>query len=205
MNPATVVLATGNAGKVREMQALLAETGWQIVPQSAFATPEVEETGAGFVDNALIKARHAARHTGLPAIADDSGLCCEALAGAPGIYSARYAGKGASDAANIDKLLMALRDVPAGARAAWFFCAIVFVRHAEDPCPVIAEGRWDGHIARAPRGSGGFGYDPVFEVPDTGLTAAELSAPDKLARSHRGQALAALCARLRGVEISTGS
>lgn len=205
MNPTTVVLATGNAGKVREMQALLAETGWKVVPQSAFATPEVEETGAGFVDNALIKARHAARHTGLPAIADDSGLCCAALAGAPGIYSARYAGQGVSDAANVDKLLLALRDVPEGARTAWFFCAIVFVRHAEDPCPVLAEGRWDGSIARAPRGSSGFGYDPIFEVPDTGLTAAELPAADKLARSHRGRALAALCARLRGVEISAGS
>lgn len=191
-----VVLATGNAGKVRELRALLADTGREIVPQSEFDCPEVAETGLSFIENALIKARHAARHTGLPAIADDSGLACDALAGAPGIYSARYAGAGASDAANVAKLLAAMRDVAPAARGCRFLCALVFVAHADDPCPLVAEGRWEGRIALAPRGSQGFGYDPVFEVPGTSLTAAELPPAEKQAMSHRGQAMRELVRRL---------
>ncbi|MGD9602764.1 MAG: RdgB/HAM1 family non-canonical purine NTP pyrophosphatase [Gammaproteobacteria bacterium] len=198
-HPATardVVLATGNPGKVRELQALLAGTAWRVIPQSALAVPEAAETGLSFIENALIKARHAAQVTGLPAIADDSGLACDALHGAPGIWSARYAGLGAGDADNVRKLLEALHDVPLAARGARFLCAMVFVAHAADPCPVIAEGAWAGRIAQAPRGARGFGYDPVFEVPGTAWTAAELDPADKQARSHRGQALRALVARL---------
>lgn len=191
-----LVLATGNAGKVREMQALLDALGWQVAPQSRFGIPEADETGLGFIDNALIKARHAARHTGLPALADDSGLACDALDGAPGIYSARYAGPKASDASNIEKLLGALAGVAPAARTCRFFCAIAFVRHAADPCPIIAEGAWEGRVALAPRGTQGFGYDPVFEVVDLGLTAAELDPATKQRLSHRGQALARFIARL---------
>lgn len=203
MNP-HLVLATGNAGKVREMQALLAGLGWQVSPQSRFGVSEAEETGLGFIDNALIKARHAARHTGLPALADDSGLACDALAGAPGIYSARYAGPGASDAANIEKLLSAMSGVTPAARRCRFFCAIAFVRHAEDPCPLIAEGTWEGRVALAPRGTQGFGYDPVFEVVELGLTAAELDPATKQRLSHRGQALARFIARLTDAGAQSG-
>lgn len=191
-----IVLATGNAGKVRELQALLAPRHWQVRAQSEFNCPEAEETGLTFIENALIKARNAARHTGLPALADDSGLACMALQGAPGIYSARYAGPGASDAANIEKLLSALAGVAEDARLARFICVIAFLRHAEDPCPIIAEGSWLGRITHAPRGDAGFGYDPVFEVPGTGLTAAELAPTQKYALSHRGQALGHFMQRL---------
>jgi XTP/dITP diphosphohydrolase len=196
MSAPEMVLATGNAGKVRELQALLDGLGWRVAPQSRFGVPEAEETGLGFIDNALIKARHAAHHTGLPALADDSGLACDALDGAPGIYSARYAGIGASDAANIEKLLDALSNTAPAARTCRFVCAIAFVRHAADPCPIIAEGAWEGRVALTPRGTQGFGYDPVFEVVELGLTAAELDPATKQRLSHRGQALTRFIARL---------
>ena len=195
-----LVLATGNTGKVRELQALLAPRHWRVRAQVEFNCPEAEETGLTFVENALIKARNAARHTGLPALADDSGLACAALQGAPGIYSARYAGPAASDAENVDKLLAALAEVPEQQRVARFICVIAFLRHEEDPCPILAEGSWYGHIAHAPRGSSGFGYDPVFEVPSTGLTAAELPPPQKLVLSHRGQALRAFMQQLDALQ-----
>lgn len=191
-----IVLATGNAGKVRELEAMLVSRRWQVRAQSEFNCPEAEETGLTFIENAIIKARNAARHTGLPALADDSGLACVALQGAPGIYSARYAGPGASDAANVEKLLAALASVPEEDRGARFICAIAFLRHPEDPCPIIAEGSWAGRITKAPRGAAGFGYDPVFEVPGTTLTAAELAPERKHALSHRGQALRAFVQRL---------
>ncbi len=191
-----IVLATGNAGKVRELRAMLAGTPYRIIPQAEFACPEVAETGLSFVENALIKARHATLHTGLPAIADDSGLACEALQGAPGIYSARYAGLGAGDAANMAKLLATLQPVPRAARGCRFICVMVYVAHAVDPFPVIAQGVWDGWVARVPRGTQGFGYDPIFEVPGTDLTAAELAPARKHAMSHRGIALTDLVKQL---------
>jgi XTP/dITP diphosphohydrolase len=190
------VLATGNAGKLSELRALLAPAGLRVRAQAEFGCADADETGLSFVENALIKARHAARHTGLPAIADDSGLACDALGGAPGIRSARYAGVGAGDAANVARLLTALADVPEARRGCRFLCVIVYLAHAEDPWPLIAQGAWAGQVARAPRGDGGFGYDPVFEVPGTGLTAAQLAPERKLALSHRAQALAGLLATL---------
>ncbi len=192
----TLVLATGNAGKVRELAAMLDGRGWIVRPQSDFAVVEAEETGLSFVENAILKARNAARHTGLPAIADDSGLVCDALAGAPGIYSARYAGPGATDAANVDKLLAAMLHVPDEARGCRFVCAMVYLAHAEDPCPLIAQGRWEGEVARAPRGVRGFGYDPVFIAAGGRFTAAELDPALKNEVSHRGQALRALVAQM---------
>lgn len=192
----TVVLATGNAGKVRELSALLAEGRFAIRPQSDFGVVEIEETGLSFVENALLKARNAARQTGLAAIADDSGLVCDALGGAPGIHSARYAGPAADDASNVRKLLAALADVPDAARGCRFVCAMVYVAHAADPSPVIAEGRWEGRIAREPRGDAGFGYDPVFIAAGGEATAAELEPSRKNAVSHRGRALRALVAAL---------
>lgn len=192
-----IVLATGNAGKLRELQALLAELTFEVVPQRVYQVPETEETGLSFVENALLKARNAAAHSGLPAIADDSGLVVDALGGAPGIYSARYAGPGASDADNVAKLLTALAEVPDAQRGARFYCVLVYLRQADDPMPLICEGAWEGVITRQPAGSGGFGYDPVFRVPALGLTAAELIAEVKNRLSHRGQALARLLERLR--------
>ncbi len=189
-----VVLASGNRGKLREIQALLASHRVRVLPQSAFAVAEIEETAPTFVENALLKARNAARFTGLPALADDSGLEVEALGGAPGVYSARYAGPGASDAANNAKLLEALADFGEEERRARFRCVLVFVRHALDPSPIIAEGSWEGVIAKEPRGEGGFGYDPVFYLPELGRTAAELAPQEKNALSHRGQALRKLLA-----------
>jgi len=188
------VLATGNAGKARELQSMLGPA-WEILLQSALGVQPVEETGSTFAENALLKARHAAAATGLPALADDSGLEVDALGGAPGVRSARYAGPGATDAANVARLLAALADVPAGARTARFRCVLAFVRSADDPAPVLAEGAWEGCIAAAPRGDAGFGYDPVFEDP-AGPTAAELPPAEKNARSHRGQALRSLRERL---------
>jgi len=195
--PRTLVLATGNAGKVRELSALLAGQPWVVRPQSDFGVSEAEETGLSFVENAILKARNAARQTGLPAIADDSGIVCDALDGAPGIYSARYAGAGASDAANVAKLLAALSGVNDAARSARFVCVMVSLAHAEDPCPLIAQGRWEGRIAHAPRGERGFGYDPVFIAAGGELTAAELDPVLKNEVSHRGQALRALVALMR--------
>jgi len=192
-----VVLATNNPGKVRELNALLLEHRIEVLPQSTFAVPEVAETGSSFEENALIKARNAAQHSGLPAIADDSGLEVDALQGAPGIYSARYAGPDASDADNVAKLLAAMRDVTADRRNARFRCVLVYLRHAEDPEPLICTGTWEGVIAQAPFGDAGFGYDPVFLIPPLGKTAAELNPVRKNQLSHRAIALAQLVDRLQ--------
>ncbi len=185
-----IVLASGNLGKIKEIQALLA--GYQIVAQSAFNVQEADETACTFVENALIKARNAALHCNLPAIADDSGLVVDALKGYPGVISARYAGAGATDQDNIKKLLLALEGVPEAQRTARFICVMVFMAHAHDPCPIIAQGVWEGKILTKPVGSNGFGYDPVFWVPDHQCASAELSADDKNAISHRGQAIRSL-------------
>ena len=185
----TVVLATGNAGKLREMERLTAGIGIVVQAQSDFGVGAVEETGLTFVENALIKARHACEETGLPAIADDSGLAVDALDGRPGIYSARYAGENASDEQNVDKLLRELAQTPEQARGAQFHCVVVLLRHPKDPCPLIAHGQWAGRITDAPRGEDGFGYDPVFYVPNRQRTAAELAPEEKDAISHRGIAL----------------
>ena len=193
-----LVLASGNAGKLAEFNRLLADAGIEVVSQASLGVDDAEETGLSFVENALLKARHAARLTGLPALADDSGLCVDALGGAPGLYSARYAGSHGDHAANIAKLLGELEAVDEASRGAHFHCTLVVVRHADDPDPLIAQGRWRGQILRAARGSGGFGYDPVFADPATGLAAAELSAQEKNARSHRGLALAQLIPALPG-------
>ena len=192
-----VVLATNNAGKVRELNTMLAGSGLEIVPQSALKVTEIEETGLSFMENALLKARNAAAQTGLPAIADDSGLEVDALDGAPGIHSARYAGVGAGDAANLQKLLQALQGVPPERRGARFRCVIVYLRSARDPSPLVCEGVWQGRILEAPRGSNGFGYDPVFLVPERGCSSAELPPEEKNRLSHRGQALAKLTAALK--------
>ncbi|QHM72356.1 XTP/dITP diphosphatase [Mixta intestinalis] len=192
-----VVLATGNAGKVRELADLLADFGLNIVAQTELGVSSAEETGLTFIENAILKARHAAQITGLPAIADDSGLAVDALGGAPGIYSARYAGEEASDSQNLDKLLAAMQAVPAGHRQAQFHCVLVYLRHAADPTPLVCHGSWAGEITQAPAGSGGFGYDPIFFVPELGKTAAELSKEEKRAISHRGQALKLLLEAMR--------
>jgi XTP/dITP diphosphohydrolase len=194
--PARLVLATGNAGKLREMREILAP--WQVDVRSLaeFTARAAEETGLTFVENALLKARFAARVAGLPAIADDSGLEVDALHGAPGIYSARYAGAAADDAANNARLLRELESVPDADRCARYRCAMVYLRWPEDPAPVIAQAAWEGRIGRIPRGSGGFGYDPLFLVDDGARTAAELAPGDKNQRSHRGQALRGLVAAL---------
>lgn len=191
-----IVLATGNQGKVREIGQLLSDSHLGIVPQSDFAVPEAEETGLSFVENAIIKARNAAHHTGLPAIADDSGLEVDALNGAPGIYSARYAGVGHGDAANNRKLLAALDGLTEQQRSARFQCVMVYLRHALDPTPLICQGTWEGRILASSVGSGGFGYDPVFFVPTHNCSAAELQDSDKNRLSHRGQALRLLVAAL---------
>lgn len=195
-----VVLASSNAGKVREFNALLGPLGFDLRPQSEYGVPEAEEPFMTFVENALTKARHASRLTGLPALADDSGVCANALAGAPGVLSARYAGEPKSDADNNRKLVADL--APLADRSAYFYCVLVFVRHADDPQPVIADGRWDGEIVAEPRGEGGFGYDPHFWLPTLAKTAAELSAQEKNRISHRAQALRALVAKLEAVSLS---
>ena len=189
-----MVLASNNAKKIRELQALLAPQGIEIVPQGQLGIPEAEEPHPTFVENALAKARHAAACSGLPALADDSGLCVAALGGAPGVHSARYAGEPKSDARNNAHLLAALHGQPD--RRAHFYCVLVFVRAAEDPQPLIAEGEWPGEILEAPRGAEGFGYDPLFFVPEHAQTAAELPAEIKNRLSHRGQAMQKLLARL---------
>ncbi|HEY4318288.1 MAG TPA: RdgB/HAM1 family non-canonical purine NTP pyrophosphatase [Herbaspirillum sp.] len=190
----TVVLASNNAGKVKEFNALLGPLGFDLRPQSEFDVPEAEEPFLTFVENALAKARHAARLTGLPALADDSGVCVNALGGAPGVLSARYAGEPKSDAGNNRKLVADL--APLADRSAYYYCVLVFVRHADDPQPVIADGRWDGEIVAEARGAGGFGYDPHFWLPQLGKTAAQLGADEKNLASHRAQALRALVAKL---------
>ena len=191
-----IVLATGNLGKVREINELLADHDMEVKPQSAFNVTEAEETGLSFVENALIKARNAALHTGLPAIADDSGLEVDALLGAPGIYSSRYAGAGASDRDNLEKLLADLADLAVEQRSARFQCVMVYMRHHLDPTPLICQGTWEGHILFAARGSNGFGYDPVFYVPSHDCSSAELPPEIKNRLSHRGQALRKLIANL---------
>ena len=193
-----VVLASSNPGKLSELRALLKPAGLQIVPQDALGVEPPEETGVTFVENALIKARAACAATGLPALADDSGVVVDALGGAPGVRSARYAGDGASDADNLAMLLEALAGVDPPERGAAFVCAIVYLRHVQDPCPIVCEGVWKGRILDAPRGDGGFGYDPVFFVEALNRTAAELSRAEKNAVSHRGQALAQLLDQLGG-------
>jgi XTP/dITP diphosphohydrolase len=190
------VLASGNRGKLEEFQALLADAGIVLRSQSSFGIAPVAETASTFVENALAKARHASAAAGLPALADDSGLCVDALGGAPGLRSARYAGTGASDAANIAKLLGALSQIPDVSRSAHFVCVIVALEHPLDPAPTIAMGRWDGRIARTPRGQHGFGYDPVFVPGDGSTTVAEMAPAEKNRSSHRAQALARLRAAL---------
>lgn len=194
-----VVLATGNPGKLRELQALFGPLGLDIAPQSLYTQTNAVENGLTFVENAILKARHAARASGLPAIADDSGIEVDALHGAPGVYSARYAGEGASDAANLRKLLEELREAPPERRRARYVCALAFLRWDADPSPILAQASWEGRITDAPRGSGGFGYDPIFEVAGRDVTAAELSAEEKNRLSHRGQALRLLAAQLRAL------
>jgi XTP/dITP diphosphohydrolase len=192
---AKMVLASGNAGKAREIRAMLGDAT-EVVLQSELGVESVEETGTTFADNALLKARHAARVTGLPALADDSGLVVDALDGAPGVRSARYAGVDASDGDNNARLLRALDGVPADRRTARFVCVLAFVCDAEDPDPLLAEGTWEGRIADTPSGTNGFGYDPLFIDPESGVTSAQLDPATKNARSHRGKALVELRRRL---------
>ena len=191
-----VVLASGNQGKVKELSSMLADFAMEVIPQSEFAVSDVAETGTTFVENAIIKARHAAKESGLPAIADDSGLEVDALAGAPGVYSARYAGSGASDQDNIDKLLAALEGQTQ--RSARFWCVLVYMRHADDPTPLICQASWEGEITTSQQGREGFGYDPVFKVSGLNCTSAQLSKAEKNAISHRGQALQQLVRHFQG-------
>ena len=192
--PQQVVLASNNAGKIAELSDALAMLGYQIVPQAQFDCTEAVEDGLSFVENAIIKARHAAQQTGLPAIADDSGLEVIALSGEPGIHSARYAGEHGNDDANNAKLIEALQ--PHQDRRARFRCALVYIRHATDPTPVIAEGLWDGEIISQARGSNGFGYDPIFFLPEQNMTSAELDPTEKKLQSHRAKALIELRKKL---------
>lgn len=191
-----ILLASNNPGKVREIQAILAEHDFRVIPQAELGIADADETGLTFVENAILKARHAAGHSGLPAIADDSGLEVDILGGAPGVYSARYAGLGVADADNNAKLLEALAGVPFAQRTARFRCVMVFLRHAGDPSPLIAEGTWPGLILEEARGAAGFGYDPLFYVPESGCASAELDPEEKNRLSHRGQALRKLAAVL---------
>lgn len=185
-----LVLATGNAGKLKELQSLLAELPYEIISQKSLGVSDAKETGLSFVENAILKARHASRATGLPALADDSGLCVDALGGAPGIYSARYSGEGATDERNNEKLLRELQPLrSASPLTARFVCVLALVRHADDPLPLICQAEWQGEILDALRGEQGFGYDPLFLVPAEGMSSAELSCERKNAISHRAQAL----------------
>ncbi|UDM07338.1 RdgB/HAM1 family non-canonical purine NTP pyrophosphatase [Halomonas sp. NyZ770] len=185
----TLVLASGNAGKLKEFNQLLVPLGLDVRAQAEFGVQDVEETGLTFVENALLKAREASRVSGLPALADDSGLEVDALQGAPGIYSARYAGEPKSDERNNQKLLAALADCAEGQRSGRYWCVLVYLRHAEDPVPVIVQRSWEGEILAHPRGDGGFGYDPLFWLPDQGMSVAELASESKNRLSHRGRAL----------------
>lgn len=194
----SLVLASGNSGKLREFQQLLADCGYDVKSQGEFGLDSAEETGLTFVENALLKARHASAQTGLPALADDSGIAVDALGGRPGIYSARYAGPDATDADNNAKLLNELQGLPEAERGAAYHCVLVLVRHAEDPTPLIAQGEWRGHIRTEPAGDGGFGYDPLFQVPSLGCSAAQLSKEEKARISHRAIATRALLEALEG-------
>jgi XTP/dITP diphosphohydrolase len=193
----TLVLASGNAGKLLEFNDLLGNLGFDVKPQSAYNVPDAIEDGLSFVENAIIKARNACKVSGLPALADDSGIEVDALNGAPGIYSARYAGAEASDANNNLTLLKALENIPAHERTARYQCVLVFMRHAQDPTPLICQGSWEGQILTESKGDGGFGYDPIFWVPSHKLAAAELDKTEKNRISHRGKALKALTQALR--------
>jgi XTP/dITP diphosphohydrolase len=192
-----LVLASSNQGKLRELQTMMQPLGWTARPQSDWAISDAVEDGLSFIENALIKARHAARHAGIPALGDDSGLVVDALQGEPGIFSARYAGENAGDAANNRKLLHVLKGVDAPDRQAHFYCAIALVRHAQDPAPLIATGKWSGSILEKETGSAGFGYDPLFWVPERKLASAQLPPEVKNQISHRGQALAALAEQMK--------
>lgn len=190
-----LILASNNAGKLKEFAQLLGPIGFELHPQGEFDVPEAEEPFGTFVENALAKARHASRLTGLPALADDSGVCVNALGGAPGVYSARFAGEPKSDARNNQKLVADLAGL--SDKSAYYYCVLVYVRHPDDPQPVIADGRWNGEIIANPRGENGFGYDPHFLIPSLGKTTAELAPEEKNALSHRGQALRALVEKLK--------
>lgn len=194
-----IVLASGNQGKLAELQAMLQPLALEVVAQNELRVPEAEETGVTFIENALIKARNAAEHTGLPAISDDSGLAVDVLDGAPGVRSARYSGADANDLANNRKLLQALAGVPDEQRGAQFHCTVVYLRHAQDPVPIICHGVWPGYILRDARGQAGFGYDPLFWVPEEQASSAELSKARKNRISHRGRAMRALILRLRDI------
>jgi XTP/dITP diphosphohydrolase len=198
---ARIVLASNNPGKVREISRLVADLDLRVIPQGELGVPEIEETALTFVENAILKARNAASHTGLAAVADDSGLEVDALDGAPGIHSARYAGGNGNDQANIARLLSELAGVPEAQRTARFQCLMVYLRHSEDPTPIICQGTWEGRVLLAPRGANGFGYDPVFFVPSHKCSAAELSADAKNLLSHRGQAARKLFEALRKTAI----
>jgi len=193
-----IVLASNNAGKIKEINTLLAQQNFEIVPQKAFTSEEAVEDGLSFVENAIKKARFAAKASGLPAIADDSGIEVDVLDGQPGIYSARYAGNNATDQENVEKLLDALADIPGEQRSARFQCLMVYLRHENDPVPVICQGSWEGKILTSPQGENGFGYDPVFFVPEENCSAAELTAAKKNSLSHRGKALQQLVEKLTG-------
>ncbi|NOT18503.1 MAG: RdgB/HAM1 family non-canonical purine NTP pyrophosphatase [Sulfuriferula sp.] len=196
-----IVIASNNAGKLREINRLLAPLGCEAQPQSHYNVPEAEEPHPTFIENCITKARHAAKLTGLPALADDSGICVTALGGSPGVHSARFAGEPKSDQRNNAKLIAALAGNPQ--REAYYYCMMVYLRHADDPQPLIAEGRWYGEIIDTPRGEAGFGYDPHFFIPALNKTAAELSSAEKDALSHRGQALTQLIAQLQNTHAIT--
>lgn len=201
-----IVLASGNAGKLREFQQLLSGCGFEVLPQSDFFSENAEETGLTFVENAILKARYACEKTGLPALADDSGIEVDALNGRPGIYSARYAGEGANDANNNAKLLQELHGVPSEKRTARYHAVLAFMRHAQDPTPILCHGIWEGIILTEPRGEGGFGYDPLFFVPSHNCASAELSKDEKNRMSHRGKAMQELLKKLSTTAVSeTGS
>ncbi len=192
-----VVLASGNPGKLKEFQILLNDCGFDVKPQSDFSVPEAEETGLSFVENAILKARNASAHTGLPAIADDSGMEVDALNGEPGIYSARFAGPEANDELNNQKLLNALQDIRDDQRTARYQCILVFMRHAKDPTPIISQGAWEGSILKKPIGENGFGYDPLFWVPTHNMSSAQLDKAEKNAISHRAVAMKQLLLQLQ--------
>jgi len=191
-----IVLASGNAGKLREFQQLLSGCGFEVVPQSDFNVSNVAETGTTFVENAIIKARHACKKTGLPAIADDSGIEVDALNGRPGVYSARYSGDGATDESNNQKLLQELAGVPTAQRTARYHAVLAYMRHADDPTPILCHGTWEGIILTEPRGEGGFGYDPLFFVPTHNCASAELDKAEKNRISHRGKAMQELLQKI---------
>ena len=191
-----IVLASGNAGKLREFQQLLSGCGFEVIPQSDFKVTNAEETGTTFVENAIIKARHACQQTGLPAIADDSGIEIDALNGRPGVYSARYAGEHANDEKNNEKLLTELKNIPTEKRTARYYAVLAYMRHADDPTPILCHGTWEGIILNEPRGENGFGYDPLFFVPSHNCTSAELDKAEKNRISHRGKAMQELLLKI---------